>query len=250
MDAAPRTLVVLPMSPWSERARWVLDHHGLAYNREVHTPFLGERRLRRLTGPGKARATVPILIAGGAVLTESWDIAVYADREGKGAPLLPPALEPEIRRWAKHADDLMGVGRALITASMLASPAARDETLPRAVPRWLRPLFRPMTRAVTAWFGRKYALALGDGAAQQAAIRAALFELREALSKRPLYLLGEFSYADIVMATSLQGILPVADRYLRLGPATRQAWTNAALAAEFSDLIAWRDQIYERHRGR
>jgi len=81
-------------------------------------------------------------------------------------------------------------------------------------------------------------------------LRAALQTLREAIQPRRPYLLGLFSYADIVMASSLQAISPVADEYLRLGPATRRVWTCEPLASEFSDLCAWRDEIYAKHRNR
>src|SRR5579864_5859577 len=79
-----RRLVSLNVSPWTERAKWALDHHRLTYEVTEHLPILGERRLRRLVGPGKPRATVPVLVAGTEVVSESWDIAVYADREGEG----------------------------------------------------------------------------------------------------------------------------------------------------------------------
>jgi glutathione S-transferase len=52
------------------------------------------------------------------------------------------------------------------------------------------------------------------------------------------------------MAVLLQAVAPVADRYIRLGPATRQVWSQPELAAEFADLIAWRDTLYERHRAK
>jgi mercuric reductase len=51
-----------------------------------------------------------------------------------------------------------------------------------------------------------------------------------------------FSFADITMAASLQFILPVAERFISLGPATREAWTHHGLAAEYPDLLAWRDR--------
>lgn len=35
---------------------------------------------------------------------------------------------------------------------------------------------------------------------------------------------------------------------IRLGPATRAVWTQPALAAEFADLLAWRDGLYAAHR--
>jgi glutathione S-transferase len=249
--STPRRLVVLKVSPWSERARWALDHHRLSYQVTVHEPFLGERRLRRLVGPGKERATVPVLIAGAEILTESWDIACYADREGRAATprLIPPGREAEVRQWNALGDELMRSGRALVVSALLASPAALDEGLPPPIPGLLRPLLRPVTRYGTEWFARKYDLRPGEAPAHRAKLRALLGTLRGALPKDSPYLLKTFSYADIVMATCLQGVSPVDDRYIPLGPATRRAWTIEELAGEFSDLIAWRDGLYERHRG-
>lgn len=252
-----RRLVVLKVSPWSERARWALDHHRLSYREVQHVPFLGERRLRRLVGRRKERATVPVLVAGPEVLTDSWDIALHADREGQGSKLIPAEREAEIRQWTRRADEAMEAGRALVTAAMLASPEAIDETLPPEVPAWLRRLLRPVGRYATTWFARKYDLRLDGGEGPRQKMRAGLDALREALSAgaergaaagRPGYVLGEFSYADIAMASCLQGVSPVDDRYLPLGPATRRAWTNADLAKEYGDLIAWRDRLYEEHR--
>ena len=37
-----RRLIGLHCSPWSIRARWVLDHHRIEYVWEEYTPMLGE----------------------------------------------------------------------------------------------------------------------------------------------------------------------------------------------------------------
>jgi glutathione S-transferase len=243
-----RKLVSLHVSPWSERAKWALDHHGLSYEKVEHMPIIGERRLRRMVGPGKPRATVPVLLAGDEVLTESWDIALYADRTGRETKLVPPEHEAAIRGWVKLADEAMHAGRALVVGAMLESPAALDEGAPPFVPAALRPLLRPVTRSATRAFARKYDLALEDRAASTRTMRAALDDLRRALVIRAPYLLGTFTYADVVMATLLQGVAPVADRFIKLRPATRAAWTIDALASEYADLIAWRDGVYERER--
>src|SRR5258708_12003651 len=103
MAVAPK-LVSLKVSPWSERAKWALDHHGLTYEVVEHMPVIGERRLRRLVGSGKPRATVPVLIAGAELLTESWDIAAYADPEAQGTNLIPPDHQPALRIWAPLPD--------------------------------------------------------------------------------------------------------------------------------------------------
>ena len=74
-----------------------------------------------------------------------------------------------------------------------------------------------------------------------------MIDLRKALGSSR-YLLGEFSYADIAMAVVLHFVVPPADEYVSMGPATRQCWTTPALADEFRDLIYWRDQLYADHR--
>lgn len=247
MPAPALRLVHLPISPWSERARWALAHHGIDYQEQVHVPFLGERKLRRLVGPGPGRATVPVLVAGARVLKESWDIARYADEVGSGSPLFPAGREAEIRRWADLADEVMGMGRGLVTFNMLASPAALDESLPPGVPGVVKWLLRPVSRYGMRWFANKYGLTEAELPAQRQRVREGLLKLREGLGGRA-YTLDAFSYADIVLATSLQGVAPVGDERWRLGPGTRLAWTQPELAAEFGDLISWRDQIYRTHR--
>jgi glutathione S-transferase len=252
VDSTPR-LVALPVSPWSERARWALDHHRLDYELVLHVPFLGERRLRRLVamkkvGPTKKRATVPVLVLPGAVLTESWDIVQHADRHGHSTPLLPDDRLQEIRRYTDLADRTMEAGRALVMRRLLASGEALDETLPPAVPLALRPWLRPVTRFGARWFARKYDLRLDAQAEQTGVVRAALAAVRAALAGGSSYLLGSFTYADIVMAGLLQSVVPVVQPHIPLGPATRRVWTSPALAAEFADVVAWRDQLYERHR--
>jgi glutathione S-transferase len=244
-----RRLVVLPVSPWSERARWALDHHALAYRKVEHIPFLGERRLRRLVGARSSRATVPVLLTGDQVLTDSWDIALYADREGSGSPLIPATDAAEIQRWNALAERTMIAVRALTVGRLLASDGALDESLPPAVPVLIRRALRPVTRYGMVWFARKYALELSDTERPRGVLRETLDQLRAALAGSG-YVLGSFSYADIIAASLLQGVVPVAGRHIRLGPATREAWTQPDLAAEYADLIRWRDELYERYRKR
>jgi glutathione S-transferase len=250
MDRSPvRKLVVLKTSPWSERAKWALDHHGLAYDTVDHTPFLGELRLRRIArGEGKKRVTTPVLVEDGRVFTDSWDIARHADEVGKGSKLFPAEHETEIEKWNDLSEEAMKAGRGLLIPTLMASGAALDSTLPPFFPQWVRPALRPITRYATAWFSRKYELRFDQAPELLRAIRSALETLRAALAKSSPYLLGSFSYADIVMAIVLQGVKPVDDRHFPLDPAMRLAWTREDLVADFGDLLAWRDRLYERHR--
>lgn len=246
----PPTLVLLSYSPWSERVRWVFDHHGLAYRRIKHEPVIGELRLRRIVGRDHRPATVPALRDGDLVLTDSWAIARHADRLGAGPRLLPEERLAEIERWNAICEAAMRAGRGLVVAGLLADDDALDETMPPAAPTWLRRLARPISRRGTRWFARKYGIDLADPGAHEAGLRAGLDALRAGLAGGKATLLGEFSYADIVAASMLQGVQPVADAHLRLGPGTRRAWTQPGLARDYADLVAWRDGLYRDHRPR
>lgn len=242
-------LVVLHVSPWSERARWALDHHGIAFTEIQHAPFLGERKLRKLVGPDQPRATVPVFVDGTTVITQSWDIAAHADRVGTGTPLLPDDRVADIRAWVDEIDATSSHGRALVIRGMLDSAAALDEGLPPQIPGFMRPLLRPITRYGTRWFAKKYALQLDAVDEHRDAVRTMLVQIRERLGGGR-YLFGGFGYGDIAAATFLQAIVPVDDRWLKLGPATRAVWTQPQLAIEFDDLVRWRDALYRDHRGR
>ncbi len=149
-----------------------------------------------------------------------------------------------IRGWVTVADDAAAVGRSLVLSALLTNGAALDENLPPVVPRWLRPALRPVTRNLTMKFVRKYDLRLEEGEAHTRALRLALDRLRVALAASSPYLQGAFSFADIAMATLGPGNLSGL-RSLRedVGPATRVTWTQAPLAAEYADLVAWRDEL-------
>jgi len=161
---------------------------------------------------------------------------------------VPAELAGDVRKWSQIADGGMGGVRARVLAKLLEHPGALDASLPPFVPGWIRPVFRPTTRFILRQLQRKYQTRADEGAAHVMQLREALDRLRAALKQKHPYLLGRFTYADIVMATLLQGVFPVAEHYMPIGPSIREVWTEESLVDEYADLIAWRDTIYERHR--
>jgi glutathione S-transferase len=248
MSASP-TLVALPMSPWSEKARWALDHHGIDYVEKTYVPMLGAPllrwRLRRLRG----RVTVPILVdERGTSYLDSFDIARYAERSGHGEPLFRRGEEQEIAYWNRLSDDAMHAARALVTSRMADDREARDEMLATVAPRGLAAVLKPTALVAVRFLQRKYHTRDADEAAHRDRLRHIMLELRQTLSGRRFLVGDALSYCDIAMATSLVGVEPVAARHLPLGPATRRSWTDLELAGEFTDLLGWRDQLYAEHR--
>jgi glutathione S-transferase len=261
----PPVLTAMPASPWSEKARWALDHHRIEYALKIYTPMLSEPalrwRLRRARGPRSPRErdarshrmspwapiTVPVLMADGQAYTESFDIAQYAERHGAGAPLFRRGLEAAIARWDQVSDAAMRAGRALVSFRVAADPQARSEALPDLLPRPLRRPLDPAARLGVLYLQKKHGFR-DDEQGNRAELRARMGELREALADGRRHLLGDFSYADIAMAAALEFVSPVDDRFIPLGPATRRAYTDLELAGELTDLLEWRDQLYAARR--
>src|SRR4051812_21797018 len=116
-----RTLFGLRVSPWTERARWALDHHKMSYAYHEHLPMLGEVLLRRKARVKKA--SVPLLADGEDVVMGSLAIAKYAEKTKGGDALFPPGKETEIDHWADVAERITSAGRNRLLGRMLQSKA-------------------------------------------------------------------------------------------------------------------------------
>lgn len=241
------TLVSIPSSPWSIRAKLALDVMGIELSVVTYVPTLSTPwlrwKLRRPVGP----LTLPVLLWDGPPLTDSMDIVRWGCERSE-CPLIEPDTLGAVTHWAAVAERLLAAGRIRTTHRVLGDPQALGESLPPAV-RQLGVLGLAAGRREAKRLLRKY----GDGsgaAAQAARMRAELRVITEALGGRGT-MLEEFSYADIVLATALSFVKPHSSH--PLGPAARVCWSADELAEEFVELVAWRDQVYaevERRRSR
>jgi hypothetical protein len=198
--------------------------------------------LGKLTG----KVTVPVLVDGIERFDDSLDIARWAEARGQGAPLFPEGERTQLEALVACSERIMTLGRERVTAAVAESPDALRESVP---PPLNRPA--PVARAVgflgLRYLRRKYDLSERMPERLEAEMRPLLSQVRDALAARA-FLLRDFSFADIAVAAALQFVSPVAARYIRLGSASRAAWTSAALADEFRGLLDWRDELYEDRR--
>lgn len=235
----------MSFSPYSEKARWALDHHGIAYEWHEHVPMIGERSLRKRAGGDRGTVSVPMAVDGDTVLRDSLSIARHAERSGKGARLF--RNDAAVATWAARSDEALGAARVLLLARTLADHEALRESLPSWMPRPLRWPATPLAARATRFLARKYGTDAVDPEAATTKLREGLAAMRRVLGSRVTILDG-FSYADIAMAVVIQMISPVDDAYIPLGPARRRAWTEPTLAGEFAELVAWRDAVYAKRR--
>lgn len=240
-------LIQFTFSPWSERARWALDHCSVAWQRDEYISTLSTLRVRLATRRFTGKLTVPILIAGDVILTDSWDIARYANtqRQPDRTNLFPEQHTDHITAWNRKSEEILGTLRIDLLHRMKSDHAAQVESLPDAIPASLKPHARFAGRFACSVLLKKYQ----DRYTGRAQVEAHLNSLRDALAEQGGdYLLGQFSYADIVMCTALQAVTPVDSDLWPILPAQRRCATDPELSAAYSDLLAWRDRIYQRHR--
>src|SRR5688572_658766 len=148
-----RTLYGLSESPWTERARWALDHHGITFRYREHVPLLGEIVLRRKANT--AKASVPLLVDGSDAVMGSFEIAQHAERMGRGAALFPRDADAEIAHFSDLADRITRIGRAFRLKGLRASKEAQREALPSFVPDALRGIMAASGAVAAAFLARK-----------------------------------------------------------------------------------------------
>lgn len=236
------TLVGLSYSPWTQRARWALDHHHVGYRYREYVPVVGEPLLRLQARKLLGKVSVPVLLAPHGAIFDSLAIAKHADSIGKGTKLYD-GHEAIVDRWVDVAEGALHAARGLVIRAVDTDPEAQVESVKLPMPHALK---GPTARFGSAVLNWKWNASTTE-AEGEARIAEVLEQLRAAVAKNG-YVDGSFSFADIVGAGVVQCIQPVADRWIPLEPATRRAWTRPALVARFGDLIAWRDRLFEQHR--
>ena len=237
-------LIGMPYSPWTERARWALDHHRLSFNFLAHEPVMGELSLRLRTRRLRGRVTVPVLQVGEDLVTDSVDIVRYADSHGYGAPLIPAELEREVLDHVAASERALDAARGIVLRATMASETALLANTPSFVPG---PLRLPVARFGTGLFARKYGL---SARRKEDDLETLTREL-DALSTRIAAgdtLLGRFTLADIAVAGALQVLRPADNRHWRLTPAQRLVWQEPQLSERYATLLSWRDRLYDAHR--
>lgn len=237
MATKPKLLLIgESFSPWTKKARWAMEYCDLDYNYQEFTPTLSEPGLRWRLKQIKGSVSVPVLFTEQQVIKDSWNIACYANEKAGDNRL---GNMDELSSWNDLSEDALAQGRTRVLRSIVNNNDALEESLPSFVPKLLRGPMRFMARDTVKRLDRQYAHLL-----KADSLVKALDSTREALAKSGNdYITGNFSYADITMATVLEVIHPIAKVEPPLGPETQKTWIDPSLAEEYADLIEWRDRL-------
>jgi glutathione S-transferase len=199
--SAEYRLITIPPSHYCEKARWALDHAGIAYREEGHPPLLH----RRATRSARGGRTTPILVAGDRVLADSTDILQFIDVE-HAEGWRPYPTDSQLRVEAEEVEELFDTrlgphtrrlayyhllqDNRLFLASVLAGVGGVERTLFRA----LSPVVKKLMR-----LGMKID---NEGAERSLGYVRTLFDtVGELLADGRSYLVGKtFGAADLTFA--------------------------------------------------
>jgi cytochrome P450/glutathione S-transferase len=194
-------MISVPMDPYGELARWVLDRQGIPYVEECHAPgFYG---IATSEYGGKA---VPVLDTGETTLLDARAILnYYEERAPQNLKLYPydSPVEVDARQLLDFLFDKFGVAvRAWSYPHLLSQRSTMIRRWTQGSPWWER-LVAPIAYSwIAASVRRDLGLQPSTIAEQQAVIEAALSEIGSRLADGRPFLLGDtFSAPDLALAS-------------------------------------------------
>jgi glutathione S-transferase len=239
----------IPLSHFSEKVRWALDHKGIAHRRRV----LGADYLLR-TWRATGRGTLPILFLDGRPIGDSTRI-IGALEERYPAPALYPH-DAGARQRALALEDYFDeqLGPALRAA--MVTPLFRHDadlalrTLTTGMPEKAYKTLRPLVRIFPAFYRFRHKIGDANLEADRATVAAALDRIEQERQGRP-YLVGDaFTVADLTAAAMLSPLAqPPEIQYplrVELPPYLRE-YRDAVMRHPAAQ---WTLDVYRQHRGR
>lgn len=202
------TLITIPISHFCEKARWALDRAGIAFEERAHLQVLHWLPAKRAGGG----TTVPVLVCGETVLTESADILSWADARAPAAVRLypdDPALSSAIRALERDFDERLGPqGRLWLYDNMRGRRALVRRYAATGVPAWQK-LGLPIAYGTVAKIiDRHFAITSESAAHALRDVRDTFDEVGVLLDDGRQYLMGaRFSAADLTFSALSAAVL-------------------------------------------
>jgi glutathione S-transferase len=204
----PCTLITIPISHYCEKARWALDRAGVSYREERHLQLIHRFAVHR-AGGGR---TVPVLVCGERVFTESADILDEADAEAPPDRLLypeDPGAAGEVRALERDFDAELGPhGRAWMYNEIRGRRDLAMDYGCTGVPAWQRRTLQATYPMAIRGIDRYLGITPAGAAESKLRVRRVFDEVGERLGDGRPYLCGDrFTAADLTFAALAAAVL-------------------------------------------
>lgn len=210
-------LLTIPISHYCEKARWALDRAGMAYTEERHVQGVHQVVARRAGGG----TTVPVLLTGERVLTESEAILHYADEHvAPDRRLFPQDADErrEVVALCRELDEGLGPdARRLLYVVMFDHKSLMLRCNNQGVPRWEALALRALWPLATRYVARHLGIDADTRVEDERRVRAAFDAIAGRLADGRPHLCGDrFTAADLTFACLASAVIAPPQYGIRL----------------------------------
>jgi glutathione S-transferase len=240
-------LITIPFSHYCEKARWALERCGVAYEEDGHLPLFHYVANRR----AGARRTVPVVVDGDQLITDSTDIVAWADTKKPGTLLPTGAARAEVLALEDELDRVLGPATRRWAYFHLLPRKDLDHVITRGVPRWEAAALEVTRPLAVRLLSRAMKIDAAGAERSRVKIEETFARVAERLADGRRYLAGDrFTAADLTFASLASPVLLPREHPFglphpeELGGAARDqilAW-RASTAGRFAQ------RIYAEHR--
>jgi glutathione S-transferase len=245
---APPDLYVFAISHYCEKARWALEHLGVAYTLRHLAPGRHIQVAQELGAPG---TSTPFLVADGAVVQGSSAIIDWGETQSEKRLSPETGLAEECRAIEQRLDDVAGVHvrRFYYSEALVEHPETVQPMLAQGLAPDERAIFDESFEIVRKLMMGRMDLGREQGEESKGIVEGELDWLDDLLADGRRYLVGDrFSRADLTAASLLAPLArpPEHPTYgmIRIPPraqADLDTWSQRPV-------IEWMRAMYRDHR--
>jgi glutathione S-transferase len=237
----------IPLSHFSEKVRWALDHKRIAHNRRVLGPdYL--IRAWRATG----RGTLPILFLNGQAIGDSTHIIAALEQRFPDPPLYPDdAARQRALALEDYFDLQLGpaLRAAIITPLFRRDPDIALRVLTTGMPEKAYQTLRPLKKVFPAYYRFRHRIRDAKLESDRVTVNTALERIEQERQGRAHLVGHSFTVADLTAAAMLGVLLqpPEIQYPIRVElPAYLQDYRATLLQ---HPAMQWATNMYRLHRG-
>jgi glutathione S-transferase len=238
----------IPLSHFSEKARWALDYKRIAHHRRVLGPdYL--IRAWRATGHG----TLPILFLNGRAIGDSTHILAALESCHPEQPLYP--VDAAARQRALALEDYFdlqlgpALRAAIVTPLFRHDPDIALRVLTTGMPDKAYQTLRPLVRIFPTYYRFRHKIRDRKLDADRATVNAALDRIEQERQGRA-YLVGDaFTVADLTAAAMIGALMQPPEIQYPLRVELPPYLKDYRAALQRHPAAQWSADIYRLHRG-
>ncbi len=227
-------LITIPFSHYCEKARWALDRCNVRYEEDGHLPLFHYLANRR----AGASRTVPVVVDGDLLITDSSRIVAWADSRKPGTLIPTGERRTEALALEDDFDQKLGPATRRWAYYHLLPRTDLDHVITRGVPRWQALALKAVRPIAVGLLKRGLKIDAAGVERSRQRIEDTFAAVAARLADGRRYLTGDrFTVADLTFAALASPILLPREHPFGL-PAAEEF-----PAEPRTQLVAWRDSV-------